>query len=331
MAPDIHVSTDLTPNLIMHVLACGGVAGRKDYGEKYHHTLRPEEKSTIERFMKDFACKPPLAGGPLFTILFQIPSYPEAMDFSDISNLFHFLKRSLQLGSFDVLKEALPEEMVFLETWLPPSMQASLLSRFKSRLAEVNSLIDQFTSVLKASYERFYRSYWSKARGKILRRASAIEKGLRDLRLLNKWKEVLGKDFPYPEFKVYLCEPCNSISSLIAEKIAIPTELTFHQALQVIIHEAGVHFITPSEWLQNPKTSRAFRKDMEGLIRVEEAAICYLKPYILQRIGVETKEDIFLKGMKLEKEVEAFGNVWIKQKFRDIHEAVAIAHSKLRP
>jgi hypothetical protein len=314
----------------MHVLACGGVAGRKDYGEEYHHTLRPEEKSIIKRFMKDFACKPPLAGGPLFTVLFQIPGYLEVMDVSEISKLFQCLKRSLQLGSFGVLKEAFPKELVFFDTWLPPNMQASLLSQFKSQLLEVNNVIDQFTGVLNAVYERFYRSYWSNARDKILRKASTIEQGLSDFRLLDEWKEVLRRDFPYSEFKVYLCEPCNSVSSLMAEKIIIPTKLTFNQALQVIIHEAGVHFITPSEWLQNPKTSRAFRKDMEGLIRVEEAAICHLKPYIFQKIGIEMKEDIFLKGMKLEKELEAFSNVWRKQKVRNIYDAIAIAYSKLR-
>jgi hypothetical protein len=330
MAPHIHVSTDLAPNLIMHIMACSGVAGRKDYGKKYHQTIRSEEKLKIKRFMKDFECKPPLAGGPFFTILFQIPSYLEAANVIEISKLFHSLKRCLQSGSFDVLKETFSKEMMFLDIWLPPSLQASLFDRFKSQPTDVKSVIDQFTDILNAVYERFYKSYWSITRGKILKKALTIERGLSNFRLLDRWEGILGKDFPYPEFKVYLCEPCSSISSLMAEKIVIPAVLTFDQALQVIIHEAGVHFITPSEWLQNPKTSRAFKKDMEGLIRVEEAAICYLKPYIFRKIGMEMREDVFLKGMKLEKELAAFSDVWRKQKVRGICEAVAIAYSKLR-
>lgn len=223
------------------------------------HTLIPEEKSALKSLIKDFACKPPLTCGPLFTILFQIPSY-----FEKIVQLFNYLKRSLQLGSFSVLKRAFPKEMAFFDMWFPISTKATFLLQFRFRLLEVINLIDCFTNILNAVYERFYRSYWSNAKGKILRKASTMEQRLNDFRLIDMWKNILGKDFPYHEFKVYLYEPCNSISSLMAEKIIVPTGLTFDQALHAIIHEVGVHFITPYEWLQNPKTSKIYKEDMKG-------------------------------------------------------------------
>nr|MDO8134408.1 hypothetical protein [Candidatus Njordarchaeum guaymaensis] len=82
-----------------------------------------ELAKSIERiaFLKslttDFLAKPPLAGGPLFTFLFQIPSYFPAINFKDISTVFRVMKRSIGEGSLNYLERALHIERSTLDEW----------------------------------------------------------------------------------------------------------------------------------------------------------------------------------------------------------------------
>jgi len=329
MSPSIEVTTSLTPNLIMHVVACSGIAGRKDYGRQFISTINAEEMAFLESLAKDFAAKPPLAGGPLFTILFQVPSYFPANNFEETSSVLKALRRSLGEASLNLLKKTFPDEASLLNKWIPPSLQSVFFTQFQPKLEELMRVIDHFALILKACYERFYKDYWHTAGETMRTRAFKIRERLKPLDLLGAWKEVLGKAFPYPNFTVYLCEPCNTVSSLMAEKIVIPSQYSMNQALHAIIHEAGVHFITPSDWIQNPKTSILLMKDREGLIRVYEAAICHLKSEVLQRIHVELGEDPFLIGMKLEREMAMFSSVWKNRKSIKIINAIAEAYAKL--
>lgn len=331
MSASIGVTTSLTPNLIMHLMACAGIAGRKDYGRKFKFTINAEEMAFMKSFDKDFVAKPPLAGGPLFTILFQVPSYFPANSFEEISEVFKSLRRSLEETSLNPFKKSFPCEASPLDKWIPPVLQSVFFTRFQPRYEELMNVIDQFIRILRACYERFYKDCWLVARKAMQKKALKIQKRVESLDLLEAWREVIGKAFPYPSFAVYLCEPGNTVSSTMAEKIVIPNQHSVNQAIQAIVHEVGVHFITLSDWIQNPKTSRILMKDREGLIRVQEAAICHLKSKVLKRMHVELGEDRFLLGMRLEREVAMFSSVWKSGRPLEIIDAVAEAYRKLSP
>lgn len=157
-----------------------------------------------------------------------------------------------------------------------------------------------------------------------------IREGLKSIDILEAWKVILGRSFPYPDFKVCLCEPTNAVSSTMAEMIVIPSQDSVNASLQSIVHEAGAHFIGPKDWAENAKLSAILEEDMEGLIRMVEAAICYLKPEVFRRMRVKVDEDSFLVGMRLEREVAVFGSIWMKSKVHEINEAIAKAYAKMR-
>jgi len=161
------------------------------------------------------------------------------------------------------------------------------------------------------------------------KKALEIQKRLEHLNLLETWENVLGKTFPYPNFVVYLCEPCNSVSSLMAEKIVIPSQYELEQALLAIVHEAGVHSISPGDWVRDPNALTHFTRNREGLMRMQEATICYLKSEVIKRLGIEVQGDPFLSGMGLEKEVTTFRRVWESRRWTSITHAIREAVSKL--
>jgi hypothetical protein len=330
MSSGVQVTTSLTPNIIMHAMACCGAVGREDYGERYRHTLSDEERNFFQSISKDFAVRPPLAGGPLFTILFQIPSYFPANNPKEIAATFEALKRCIRESSFSHLKHAFPKYVSQIDTWFPANMVSSFMSRFWSKFDGASGAMDRFSQILNDCYERFYGGYWPQARKTMLSKATKIQEGFKPIDLLEEWKRILGKPFPYTGFTIWLCEPSNTVSSIMAEKIIIPSEDDVKVSLESIVHESGVHFISPNDWATNDTLSPIFRDDMEGLIRMVEAAICYLKPIVLKRMQIKPQEDPFLIGMGLEKEVTSFGQVWEKGKPIDITAAIAEAYKNMK-
>lgn len=325
----VKVDTNLTPNLIMHVMACGGVAGSRQYGRQHEDTIDPRDMAFLKSLTTDFLAKPPLAGGPLFTFLFQIPSYFPAMDFKDVSVVFRAMRRSISEGSLDYLERGLHIEESTLDEWIPRSLQSFFFAQLHSNLDRILSAVDHFTRIMQASYERFYKDYWPVTGEMLQKKALEIQKGLEHSNLLETWENVLGKTFPYPNFVVYLCEPCNSVSSLMAEKIVIPSHYELEKALLAIVHEAGVHFISPSDWVRDPNALAHFMRNRESLMRMQEAAICHLKSEVIERLGVEVEGDLFLSGMGLEKEVTTFSYIWESRKWTSITDAIREAYSKL--
>jgi len=213
------------------------------------------------------------------------------------------------------------------DEWILRSLQSFFFAQLQSDLDQILSAVDHFTQILQASYERFYKDYWPVTREMLQKKALEIQKGLEHLNLLERWGNVLGKTFPYPNFVVYLCEPCNSVSSLMAEKIVIPSHYELEQALLAIAHEAGVHFISPNDWIRDPNALVHFIRDREGLMRMQEAAICHLKSEVIEGLGLELGP--FLSGMGLEEEVTTFRRVWECGKWMSITDAIRGAYSKL--
>lgn len=52
--PRVKVDTNITPNLIMHVMACGGVAGSREYGRRHEDTIDPREMALLKSLTTHF-------------------------------------------------------------------------------------------------------------------------------------------------------------------------------------------------------------------------------------------------------------------------------------
>ena len=323
------VTTSLPPNILSHIYTCAGLTTNTEYRERFRQTLREEDHEFLKHFESHFRHRPPVAGGPLFLFLYQIPSYFPAENLEEMFKTFDILMRTLGTRSttFQGIK---PETVKALEEWMPPEMAEVPRSYLEPMLGELRGIIERLKDIVSNAYRSFYREHWKTTRPDLLKKAGEIQDALRELLIFEAWSEALRIDFPYKEFVVYLCEARLGATSLLAEKIALPSSITIERASETIIHEAGIHFIAPREYLRRGVAPEVFLRNQEELSRMEEASLCYLKPQVYSRLRLRLDSDYHIPLMKIEKEIQRFTEVWENENPDDVIDGILKACNLLQ-
>lgn len=316
------VTTSLTPNILAHIYASAGLTRNTQYHERFRHTLREEDIVFLKPLTPHFRGKPPMAGGPLFQFLYQVPSYLPAENLGELLNNIDWIIEVLEGGRIDY--GGLDQDTIrALEIWIPPQ-----LSEFSSDVAgpfygQVRDILNHLKEIVTKSYQSFYAEHWRELKPLLLRRATEINKEFEGLPVFDAWSEALGLTFPYKEFVVYLCEARRGGTSLLAERIAQPYDVPLERMVDTIIHEIGIHFIIrPGEYLNKGLRVEDFIRYQEKIGRMEEAATCYFKPQVYEKLGLKLKEDYHLPLMKIEGEIQRFAEIWEQEKPADIFEGL---------
>ena len=296
---ELLVKTSFSTNFVAHVLACLRVLPSSGY-ECGDATLEGHEFA--ESLGREFRCRPPLAGGPLFTLFFQIPAYFEGSSLSDVLDTYSVVEDCVRSRSFDPLRPALG---VRVEEWFPREVEEEFF-RGLAGYGELRLLaaIGRLKGVLAEAFEGYQLEMWGEAVERIGRVREAVEAVLGDADIIGLWEDLLGLDFPFNRFVALLCEPCGAVSSLLAEKVVVPSRAGVVDLVNAVVHEAGVHFFTPRRLLQHPDLRSRYLHDRLGTLRAVEALASYLKTGVLASLGVALERDMFVEGMKLQREVE---------------------------
>jgi hypothetical protein len=313
-------STSLTPNIIAHILACSNVVGRKDYGLMFAHTLTEEEERFVQKFRKDFTPTPPLSGGIYSNLLEQIPSYFPSENLKETIRSYDRLLEGLRGDLFE--KDISPEEAKALNFWSPRKLRKWSIESLRGMFDEIEKNINRFKDILISCYTRFYEDHWTGVKPSLMDEAVQIRDSMEGLDVFGVWSEIIGKEFPYPKFVVYLCEARVGSTSLMAEKIAMPSTLSIELSRRIILHEIGVHFIGPGDYFHNCDKGRFFIENTERITRMEEAAICHFKPKVFSQLGLKLDEDWQANTMKLGNELTAFSRAWESGRCSNIIEAI---------
>ncbi len=318
----LNVTTSLTPNLLAHIYSAAGLSRMPRYQERLGHTLRKEDVEFLRGFAHHFSGRPPVAGGPLFLFLYQIPSYFPAENLDEILGNIDMIIGGLGGGWADY--EGLDEDTVrALEVWIPPQLIEYPGEEEGPMLKQVRGALNRLKGVITHSYHGYYEEHWRELRPLLFQRAVEIQKEFDGLPVFDVWSEVLALNFPYKEFVVYLCEARRGGTSLLAEKIAQPYDVALEREVDTIIHEIGIHFIIrPGEYLERGLTVEDFIRHQEEIGRMEEAATCYFKPRVYEGLGLELKEDYHLPLMKIEGEIRRFAEFWEGGEVADVLEGL---------
>lgn len=317
---DLVVTTSLTPNILTHIYTAAGLRKDMKYYEKYKHTLRKEDVDFLETLKPHFRLRPPVAESPLFTFLFQIPSYFSADNLEGIIDVFDMLSEGLSKG-LTTFQGIDPETIEKLNTWIPPEIRETSKGIMEGMFSELVAIINHLKDTVSYTYQSFYREHWKQIKPNLHNKAHKIHNSLKGLSIFDAWSDILGLTYPYDEFVVYLCE-AQIGTSLLAEKIAMSSSVTPERASETIIHEIGIHFISPRDYLRRGIAPETFLQNQEALSRMEEASICYLKPQVYDMLGLTLKSDYHIPLMKIEKEIRRFAEVWETKKPDDVVDAI---------
>jgi hypothetical protein len=320
---ELVVTTSLTPNILAHIYASAGLTRNKQYHERFCHTIREEDVEFLETFTPHFRGTPPMAGGPMFLYLYQIPSYFPAESLDEVLGNIDKIIEGLRSGSIENM--GLDQDTVSaLDVWMPRKLfEYPSPNMVSDVLEQVIQILNRLKEVITHSYENYYAERWRELKPLLLQKATELKNKFEGLPVFNVWSEALGLAFPYRDFVVYLCEARRGGTSLLAEKIAIPYDILLKKAVDTIIHEVGIHFIIrPGEYLKRGLTVEGFMQHQGEIGCMEEAATCYFKPRVYEGLGLTLKEDYHLPLMKIEDEIQRFATVWERDEPADVFEGL---------
>lgn len=320
---ELVVTTSLTPNILAHIYASAGLTRNKQYHERFRHTFREEDVEFLETFTPHFRGTPPMAGGPMFLYLYQVPSYFPAESLDEVLGNIDKIIEGLRSGCIENM--GLDQDTVnALNVWMPRQLFEYPSPNIVSDVLEqVIQILNRLKEVIAHSYENYYTERWRELKPLLLQKATEIKKEFKSLPVFNVWSEALGLAFPYRDFVVYLCEARRGGTSLLAEKIVIPYDISLEKAVDTIIHEVGIHFIIrPGEYLRRGLTAEGFMQHQGEIGRMEEAATCYFRPRVYEGLGLTLKEDYHLPLMKIEDEIQRFATVWERDEPANVFEGL---------
>ncbi len=258
----------------------------------------------------------------MFLFLYQIPSYFPAENLGELLSNIDRVIEALKGGRIDY--GGLDQDTIIaIEIWIPPQLSEFSSDEAGPFYGQVRDILNRLKEIVTRSYKSFYGEHWRELKPLLLRRATEINKEFEGLPVFDAWSEALDLKFPYREFVVYLCEARRGGTSLLAERFAQPYNVPLERTVDTIIHEIGIHFIIrPGEYLDRGLSVEGFVGHQEEIGRMEEAATCYFKPQVYERLGLTLKEDYHLPLMKIEGEIRRFAEVWERDKPANVIEGL---------
>ena len=270
------------PSLCFYALKKLGLMGQEPDPE--YSDLAEEMIELGEQF--DF--KPPIAGGPLFTILYQFPSNLDPATIKDMEVIEEVLIEVILTKSFDPIMK-LSDKFNVESLFLYQANQDLIFSGLNSAdTSKAKPLVKKFFDFLKTLWPEYRKVYEKKLADYPFEKR---EIKLNDLDIFKKWHQAM--DYPYPDdqFVCVICPESKTLaSSLGYDKIVVSSQCSWQQLRHAIVHEIGVR-IPGFKFLEtHPATSNLMKNDYYNLLLLIESEVCHRKNQILSEI----KEDPFL-------------------------------------
>lgn len=330
LKPELKITTELFPNLVLHIMSCAGIGTESDeeYSKKFKKTLTPNQRSTIANLRNEFTRTPPAETTPLYQFLFHTPCYFPAENINAILPIYDLVKESIKESSFAPFEDSYPLEVKMIYKSFPHKFEGFIFADSRCKINDINKGIDIFKNVLAAGYTRFYADYWQEVRAKTQPVVNKIYEKINNINLIEEWNNITGLRFPYPHFHAILCEPTKSLAtSLQAEKVIFSSRRKIDEIVDMIIHEIGTHIFCQKALFEIKRLRKAFFKHPNGLVRIIEVASEYLRKPISNKLGIDSKLSV-AQFLKAENEYKIFQQIYEGGNYEDIYEAIFSAYNE---
>ena len=233
----------------------------------------------IESLGAAFDFRPPVAGGPMFGLLYQIPAYlapsdAEALD--DIQACIHTALRTQSMACFH-------------ESW--PTKTANWGSWYKIDIGDASQAAD-----LAGTFFDFIRTLWDEYRPAYTHQLGGFpfkveQDHLNAIAIFDRWEKSLGVSYPYDEFRMIICPETPAYASSVGpDAIVFGLKTGREEIVPSAIHEVGVRYSNLGYLTQYKPTADIIASDYTGLLKIIEAETCYQK----MRVFPEIETDQFL-------------------------------------
>lgn len=268
----VKVNPELFPNLVLHVMACGGIGLDEEYGKQHRETLTAEEMSQIKQMAEGVRVEGPAIAGPLFRILFQIPCYFPTKSVEEIDTVYDLTVRAVKEGSFAPFAQRYPHRVELIYRYIPHQFERFFFEE-TSRAHDLEEAVGLFKGIVQAVYERFYADHWLRAKERMGKVAAEVLERIEAVDVVKEWEMITALEFPYPRFHVILSEPTQLLgTSLLAEKGVFSARQPIEVIAEMVVHEIGTHTMLQARLFGDQRVRGIVMEDYNGFVRVVEAA-----------------------------------------------------------
>ncbi|QOR35400.1 hypothetical protein IMX26_00730 [Clostridium sp. 'deep sea'] len=241
----------------------------------------------------EFAFKSPMAGGPIFSLLYQIPGYLDASP-ADFEKVLTGIKQYIEDCTITYFLKTWPIKTAYWQLWYTQPWNNYLHQKLKLNKSKAILIIEKFLDYLQDIWNDYSPIYYQ---NRNLQKQNSVSKLLNKLKPFSKWKTDLGISYPYNKFEIVFCSQTKSMaSSLGPEKVVISSNINEQDLINSCFHEIGVRMYGIHNFANNPATKQLFIDDYLAIIKLIENEICYRKPRV-----INIDYDPFIKGMNLSK------------------------------
>ncbi|QVK17473.1 hypothetical protein KHQ81_11520 [Mycoplasmatota bacterium] len=284
----VYVKKSYYASLCYYGLKQLGFIGGK-VNEKYQH-----EAEKLEKFGTEFAFCAPAAGGPIFTLVYQIPSYLNPNSVDKLIKIQEAINHFVCSQSIEVFKNSWPSETKYWDDWYNSSWMTYLFKSISRNPKKVIKVVDYFFKFINKLWPIYQDIYRSKIINYDL---LSWENDCKQVQVFKKWNEELGINYPYDEFNLIICpENPTTASSLGPQQIVFGDKYKWSMMKNTLVHEVGVRYLGLKTLSEHPLTSNIMKNDYFSMIKLIETEVCYRKPRLIPNL----LEDPFVKGMQLE-------------------------------
>jgi hypothetical protein len=302
----VSVESAYYPNLVSHAFAVMGFRNSRD---DYDLRLSDVRRAFQSRFRDlldigaDMGFKPPVAGGPLFTFVYQLPADVGVRTCEEIAGVFEAEAEALTRGRFEPLYTRYPErkrgwEAFFCGPWQQYVLSEPVLGKHR--------VLGLFADFLLSLAQDHFDAWWPAWDASLCRRAGRLTGALERLSLIEAWETRLGMPYRYAGFRVLLSIPDKTgASSVGPEAIVVGDKWSDDDIVAAALHEVGVRMFDFTE-IPRRKGADLTLSQHEHMLRCIEAATCSEKAHVAQALGLSrlVQDDLFLKSMRLETMVD---------------------------
>lgn len=257
-----------------------------------------EKSKRLSKMGEDFSFSAPVAGGPLFTFIYQIPGYLEPEDPGEFQGIMNDVKRVIKNKDISLLTKSWPDKTKYWGRWYTECLHNYMFKGLRGNEETVNEIIGEFTEFIIDIWDGYEKIYDGKFQNYPF---EELQINVDNLEVEKIWKNDFDWEYSYDRFELIICpESRTAASSLGPEKVVFSSKYPWEAMKNSIIHEVGVRFFDFQKLCQDERTHDYMYEDYVGMLRLIETEICYRKKRIMPNI----KEDPFATGMKLEKLIE---------------------------
>lgn len=334
LAQKVFVTTNLTPNILMHVFSCLEVEGSfydSEYGMKHHFTLLDEDYEAWKTQVKK--CMTLGCNAELYAVLFQIPSFISTEDIDMVIDSFDKISVAVAEGAIDVLIASYPELFDTLSIYAPKKVFDDHFKKLNTHNDIIQDVITVFKKILRGLWERFYSEYWeTEGKKKIEKRAKQLNTIISPINIISAWQKVLKLEFPYSEFSAVLVEPTNTIATnLLAEQVMIALKTEDKDVYRILTHEVGRSFLLNTLLFENEQIKTIADSNIDRLSMIIDAVCIHIKGSLFDTLRIRSDEPdpYIVPGMK--EVMDIFGAIWDAMEEKEIFAAIAQTYNKLSP